>query len=691
MKKESDGLLKKLLDNLPFCVDAMDAQGRIVFWNKACEKITGYCGKEIIGNPNWIELLYPDSEYREKLIKQWTKVGNTFRHWEMRLRAKDGKQKVISWTNISDFIAIPEWHTWAIGFDVTTYYDARHTLSLKEKQLHVLMRIQNDLQKAHTPEQIANMVLEHLETFTGAHGGLILLYDFENDRAEIVSAKFEHSLFYHAENYIPLEKLVYLSDVRQGRVIFIDDLSVYNNNVKLASLLIKKHNMKTAVLIPLMDGHTPIGSLSLYSKERFKIDAHNEDFLYHVGYLLAFSLQQARLLEHLQNRILNLEYETHEQISELKQNERRLRAQYESIPIPTYTWQKSGDDFILRDYNDMALATTYGKIGGLLGSKASEIYKSLPELVDLLQECYENEISIETQIKSTSPAQETPHYLSIKLAYVAPDSVLMHIEDITENYLAQKTIRHLEDMTQKQAREIEALHKDLTTISESLFPMIRRHLDQIQVLQEKISVSNLQNKDAILHKALLQKREELKHLLDYGQRYLTLHTMPVHAEQTDLARFIQTLLDEQANLLQNFRTHVYLEVTRVMVDPQLLKEILGLLIKFIVEHKSKERTPILRIISTLDAANRIIIRLKDNGRGVPEIERVNRKNDEREDTGRRDYDFLNMGLIERMVQLLAAEFHIISEQDEGAQFEIILPETARIPEERPPTQERMDK
>ncbi len=677
MKKQKteqpDDLLKKFLANLPFCVDALNADGQIVFWNKTCEKITGYTQKEMIGNPDWMELLYPDAAYRNQLLTRWAKTGNSFRHWEMRLRAKDGTTKVISWTNISDFLSLPQWHTWAIGFDVTHYTDLRNKLELKENQLKTLMRIQRDLHKAHTPEQIANRVLDHLETFTQADGGLILLYDFEHERAEIVAAKFEQALFYHAENYIPLEKLVHLSEVKQGRVIFIDDLSVYNDNVKLASLLIKKHDMKTAVLVPLMDDATPIGSLSLYSKSRLQLDAEEEKFLIHIGHVLTFALHQARIREHLQDKIMNLEHETREQIAELKQNERRLRAQYESIPVPTYTWQKSGDDFILRDYNDMALAMTYGKIGGLLGYKASEIYKSIPELTDLLQECYENEISIETQVQSTSASQEkSPHYFSIKLAYVAPDSVLMHIEDISEIYRARQTIRRLKETNREQEQQIDRLKNDLYLLT-TLLPKINQYIAQLDNLQEKAEEAEKAGLMFPFGKVQIRKFKELKRMTDFSQRYLSLFSVPAQKEEVPLAQLIQSLLEEEAGLLKDVRTHVYLEVPYVLADPEMLKEILSLLIKFVVRQKSKEHTPILRIISSAEEDGHVLIRLKDNGKGRPELAQ-----EEETDFLARGIDLLdetmfNIGLAQRMAQLLSGELRVTSAAEEGTTFDILLP------------------
>ncbi len=677
MNETQNELFKKLIDVIPACIDAMDADGNIVFWNEECEKVTGYRAEEIVGNPKWMELLYPDAAYRGTLINQWVKKGNNFRNWEIRLQAKDGSIKVISWSNLSDIFTIPGWDTWAIGFDVTAYIEKQKHLLLKEKHLQTLFQIRKDMQKAHSSEQIANTVLNRLEELFRSQGGIILLYDFDQNRAEIVSAKFEQALFYHAENYIPLDKLLHISEVKQGELLLLEDLNVYAERVKLASLLIKKMGMKTALLVPLMHENVTIGSLSLYSKNTFQIEPEDKEFLFHVGRLLAFSLHQSRLIERFQNKIIDLEQKTIGQVAELKRNERRLRAQYESIPIPTYTWQKSGDDFVLIDYNDMALAATYGKIGGLLGHKASEIYKSLPELVNLLQECYENEITIETQIKATSASQEPPSYLSLKLAYVAPDSVLMHIEDITEEFQAQQTIERLQELNQKQNKVIELLQNDLSTISVLLFPLLQEYLSKLNINRNEMAAKLPKEKGTLLSLTddLVQYHHDLDAVLNFLQRYLSIHTRKVKAETFDLANLIQSLMDEHASILKDISIRIYLETQEAFTDANILKDILDLLLQFIVKHVPSDRNPILRIISAPDEQNNTVITLRDNGLGLPESLLGRMRNDkfDQKDSMAADQDFLTLLLVKRMVKLLSGEMHIESQKDEGTTFRIILP------------------
>ncbi len=66
----------------------------------------------------------------------------------------------------------------------------------------------------------------------------------------------------------------------------------------------------------------------------------------------------------------------------LRESEERSKAKYKGVPIPTYVWQKTGDDFVLTDFNYAADDMTEGKVSQLLGMKLSEMYKDMPDIID---------------------------------------------------------------------------------------------------------------------------------------------------------------------------------------------------------------------------------------------------------------------------------------------------------------------
>lgn len=114
-------LYKELIDNANVIINAFDTKGNILIWNKAAEETTGYGSKEAIGNKNFMELLYPDPDYRKDVAKYMGGgLKNNYKNVEFTLTTKYGDKKCISWSAIvikdKSGKAIG---SFAVGLDVT--------------------------------------------------------------------------------------------------------------------------------------------------------------------------------------------------------------------------------------------------------------------------------------------------------------------------------------------------------------------------------------------------------------------------------------------------------------------------------------------------------------------------------------------------------------------------------------------
>ncbi|MFZ5981500.1 MAG: PAS domain S-box protein, partial [Candidatus Zixiibacteriota bacterium] len=111
--------LRAIVEHMPIMMYALDSGGNIVTWNRECERVTGYAADEIVGNPKAMELLYPDRDYRGKMMKLRRQSGNNYRDMERNLICKDGSVKTVSWSSVADQVPISGWVSWDIGQDVT--------------------------------------------------------------------------------------------------------------------------------------------------------------------------------------------------------------------------------------------------------------------------------------------------------------------------------------------------------------------------------------------------------------------------------------------------------------------------------------------------------------------------------------------------------------------------------------------
>lgn len=117
--RESRERLGKALDNMPVWMVAFDEKSIPVMWNKEAERLSGYSAKEMIGNPQALERIYPDKRYREEMLREQKRRGSNFRDWEWKIATKRGGMRTVSYSNVSGVYPLPGWSDWGIGVDVT--------------------------------------------------------------------------------------------------------------------------------------------------------------------------------------------------------------------------------------------------------------------------------------------------------------------------------------------------------------------------------------------------------------------------------------------------------------------------------------------------------------------------------------------------------------------------------------------
>jgi len=165
--RESEKRLRDIIENMPVMMDAFDDKGVIIAWNRECEHVTGFSKKEIIGNPDVTKLLYPDKNYQTYILEKIAEYGNKFRNLEWDITCKDGNEKTILWSNISETHPIPGWYAWAIGIDISEQ-------KKKEREIRKLSKVVETSNQA--------VAITDLETrIVYVNQGLLKNSSFEND------------------------------------------------------------------------------------------------------------------------------------------------------------------------------------------------------------------------------------------------------------------------------------------------------------------------------------------------------------------------------------------------------------------------------------------------------------------------------------------------------------------------------
>ena len=120
--------------------------------------------------------------------------------------------------------------------------------------------------------------------------------------------------------------------------------------------------------------------------------------------------------------------------------EKNIRVFFDGIPIPFYVWQEKKNDFILIDYNKAAEKVTNGKIKDLLRKKASEIHEDRLDIIEALNQCFKEKKSISKISEYTMKTTGEEVYISLKMHFLPPDLIIVHINDIKQWKLAEKKL-----------------------------------------------------------------------------------------------------------------------------------------------------------------------------------------------------------------------------------------------------------
>ncbi|MCB0208967.1 MAG: PAS domain S-box protein [Anaerolineae bacterium] len=127
------------------------------------------------------------------------------------------------------------------------------------------------------------------------------------------------------------------------------------------------------------------------------------------------------------------EVEAHQKAGEsARQSKARLKSQYKGIPVPTYAWQRTGNDFVMVDYNDAAEKANHGRIADLMGRPASEVFKDRPQVLADFHRCYAEKTTVKREATYKLISRDETKFFITTYNYIPPNLVQVFIQDITE-------------------------------------------------------------------------------------------------------------------------------------------------------------------------------------------------------------------------------------------------------------------
>ena len=140
--KESEEKFRTLFDIAPILLNAFDKDGKVILWNKECEKVFGWTFEEIKKKENPLLLFYPDPLIRKGVIDSFSEDSKIlYKDWFPRI--KNGESIITRWANVK----LPNSEIINIGHDVTKERIAGELIKEKTAQLK---HAKNELEKLNS-------------------------------------------------------------------------------------------------------------------------------------------------------------------------------------------------------------------------------------------------------------------------------------------------------------------------------------------------------------------------------------------------------------------------------------------------------------------------------------------------------------------------------------------------------------
>jgi PAS domain S-box-containing protein len=129
-------IISKAIDTTACLIVVLDSQGRIVRFNQACEKTTGYSLAEVVDKYVWDLFLIPEEVEPIQTVFAKLNAENYYSEYQNYWRTKNGDKRFISWSNtvMIDGDGLVQ-YVIATGIDITDRKSAELALALAYSQL----------------------------------------------------------------------------------------------------------------------------------------------------------------------------------------------------------------------------------------------------------------------------------------------------------------------------------------------------------------------------------------------------------------------------------------------------------------------------------------------------------------------------------------------------------------------------
>ena len=305
-----------------------------------------------------------------------------------------------------------------------------------------------------------------------------------------------------------------------------------------------------------------------------------------------------------------------------------LRAQYRAIPLPTFTWKHApASGFTLTDCNDAADAITGGVAHALIGSTARDFFENTPLVLDDLDKCFKTRRMDQRELLYRFHGSKHDSSVIAYYAFVPPDQVMMHLQDITDRRETEAALRSTEEQF-RQAQKLEAIGRLAGGVAHDFNNLLTAMLGHTQLVLERLSDADPMRADLEQVRRGAERAAQLtRQLLAFSRRQvLQPKVIDLNVVVADLRVMLERLIGETINI----ETALDPDLGRVRADPgQIGQVVLNLVVNardalpaggtihLKTCNEQITRAQAMSYPYRVDAGDYVVLEVSDTGTGIP--------------------------------------------------------------------------
>jgi PAS domain S-box-containing protein len=669
--KESEERFRMLAENSRDVIFKMSLpDGEYEYVSPSVTQLTGYTINEFYNNPGLFKsILHPD--FHDYFEEQWQNLlnGKLLPAYEYKIIHNSGTEH---WCNLRSILSKDDNNIPIAIEGIVTDVTERKTaeLALKELLTHnqSLLQLSKKLELASTYDEILDAALLSVNKTIGYNNLWIYLIDEDKEHCKVLVAKGSVS-----KKILSLAHIATLSIkgdrmleeiVSQKEIVLVEDARIDERTNKE---IVAQLENRTIVNVPiiLFDRHLGSVGTGTFSNEGVKAPTKSEqEFLMALASHLAVSIDRV----HLQQT----KKEAEERI-------RKLSAGIEQSPASVVITDLSGNvEYVNKKFTEVTGYTSeeiIGKHTRLLksGYTPTEEYKKMWETIinkkEWRGEFYNKKKNGELywELASISPiineVGEITNFLAIK-------EDITHIKKMTEELISARD--KAEEMNRVKTYFYAQMSHELRTPFVGIFGFA-------ELLKEKLNDSDEKEMAEAIYKSSKRLMDTLNKILDITK--LEFDGLEPKFSNVDISKLLTSLKElyfvtaQKQNTFINIKLHV--QSFLLKTDERLLTEILHNLISNAVKYTIDGLIEIKTDVATKNGNRFLIIKVSDNGIGIPEDKLEVIWDDFRQvsEGFNRTFEGTGLGLsiTKKYVGLIGGKISVESKIDKGTTFTIELP------------------